>query len=113
MIPAAGFALLALLGHGKLQIGLGILLCQFFLWFYNGPINTIIVNSVAANMRARAVSISILSIHLFGDAISPPIIGAISDRTGNLLHGVLLIPVLMLVGSAIWAVGWRRLPAGA
>ena len=111
MIPSAGFALLAILGHGKLMIGVGILLCQFFLWFYNGPINAIIVNSVGANMRARAVSISILSIHLLGDAISPPIIGAISDQTGSLLNGVLLIPVMMLVGAAIWGTGWRRLPA--
>lgn len=113
MIPAAGFAMLAILGKGKLVIGLGILLAQFFLWFYNGPINAIIVNSVAANMRARAVSISILSIHILGDAISPPIIGAISDNTGSLLHGILLVPVMLLVGAAIWGVGWRRLPAMA
>jgi hypothetical protein len=57
------------------------------------------------------VSISILSIHLLGDAVSPPIIGAISDQTGSLLNGVLLIPVMMLVGAAIWGTGWRRLPA--
>ena len=56
MIPAAGFAVLAIAAGGKLLIGLGILLAQFFMWFYNGPINAIIVNSVPANMRARAVS---------------------------------------------------------
>ena len=111
MIPAAGFALLALTAHGKLTIGLGILLAQFFMWFYNGPINTIIVNSVSAGMRARAVSLSILSIHLLGDAISPTIIGEISDRSGNLMNGMVLIPVMMLLGAAIWGTGWRRLPA--
>ena len=111
MIPAAGFALLALTAHGKLAIGLGILLAQFFMWFYNGPINTIIVNSVSAGMRARAVSLSILSIHLLGDAISPTIIGEISDRSGNLMNGMVLIPVMMLLGAAIWGTGWRRLPA--
>ena len=110
MIPAAGFALLALTAHGKLAIGLGILLAQFFMWFYNGPINTIIVNSVSAGMRARAVSLSILSIHLLGDAISPTIIGEISDRSGNLMNGMILIPVMMLLGAAIWGSGWRKLP---
>ena len=110
MIPAAGFALLALTAHGKLAIGLGILLAQFFMWFYNGPINAIIVNSVSAGMRARAVSLSILSIHLLGDAISPTIIGEISDRSGDLMNGMILIPVMMLLGAAIWGTGWRRLP---
>jgi MFS family permease len=111
MIPAAGFAIFALTAHGKLAIGLGILLAQFFMWFYNGPINAIIVNSVTAGMRARAVSMSILSIHLLGDAISPTIIGEISDQSGNLMNGMILIPVMMLLGAAIWGTGWRRLPA--
>ncbi len=120
MVPAAGFALLAIFGTSRVAIGSGILLAQFFLWFYNSPINTVIVNAVGAHMRARAVSISILTIHLFGDAISPPIIGQISDRTGNLTHGIVLIPVMMLVAAAIWGIGWWRLrrtdsmtPAGA
>jgi MFS family permease len=109
MIPAAGFALLALTAGSRIVITGAILLAQFFMWCYNGPINAIIVNSVPAGMRARAVSMSILSIHLFGDAISPTIIGLISDRTGNLFSGMVLIPVMMVVGAGIWGVGWRRL----
>jgi len=109
MIPAAGFALLALTAGSRTVIAGAILLAQFFMWCYNGPINAIIVNSVPAGMRARAVSMSILSIHLFGDAISPTIIGLISDRTGNLFSGMVLIPVMMVLGAGIWAVGWRTL----
>ncbi len=110
MIPAAGFAILALTAGNRMVIGAAILLAQFFLWFYNGPINAIIVNSVPAEMRARAVSMSILSIHLLGDAISPSIIGAISDRTHSLMNGMALIPVMLLLGAAIWGAGWRKLP---
>ncbi len=115
MIPAAGFAVLALTSHSPKIISLSILLAQFFMWFYNGPINAIIVNAVPARMRARAVAISILSIHLLGDAISPTIIGTISDRTGNLMNGMMIIPVMMLLGAVIWGIGWRRLapPAAA
>jgi MFS family permease len=108
MLPAAGFAVVALTAHARPVIGIAILLANFFMWFYNGPINAIIVNSVPAMMRARAVSMSILSIHLFGDAISPTMIGGISDRTGNLMNGMALIPVMMLLGGGIWGVGWRR-----
>lgn len=109
MIPAAGFALLALTAHSRLVIGVAILLAQFFMWCYNGPINAIIVNAVPAAMRARAVSMSILSIHLFGDAISPTMIGVISDRTGALFNGMVLIPVMMLVGATIWGVAWKKI----
>ena len=83
------------------------------MWCYNGPINAIIVNSVPAAMRARAVSMSILSIHLLGDAISPTIIGEISDRTGNLMNGMILIPVMMVVGAVVWGIAWRTLQEAA
>ena len=97
--------------EGKTAVGTCILLAQFFLWFYNGPVNTVIVNSVPAALRARAFAISILTIHLLGDAISPPIIGALSDSGGGgrLPMALLLVPAAMAVGCVIWLLGWRRL----
>lgn len=109
MLPATAFAALALVVESKLAIAACILGAQFFLWFYNGPINTILANSVSSAMVARAFAASILSIHLFGDAISPPIIGAISDATGNLPLGVSLVPFAMLFGACIWLIGWRTI----
>lgn len=107
MVLAAAFAAAALLvpdvGASIACIGVA----QFFLWFYNGPINTLIANSVGADMRARAFALSILCIHLLGDAISPPIIGFVSDQTGSLGGAVLLVPVFMALGAAIWMRGWR------
>lgn len=113
MLPATGFAVLALGLAAPPVTGLAVFLAQFFMWFYKGPINTIIVNSVAYDMRARAVGLSILCIHLLGDAFSPSIIGIISDRTASLMSGMALIPVTMLVGALIWGYGWRRVPAVA
>ncbi len=110
MVPAAACAALALVVPAGPLVGVTMFFAQFFLWFYNGPINTIIANAVGASMRARAFALSILSIHLFGDAISPPIIGVISDQTGTLLPGVALVPAFMLLGAVIWGIGWRRLP---
>lgn len=108
MVLAAGFASVALLVPDVSMSVVCIGIAQFFLWFYNGPVNTLIANSVGADMRARAFSLSILSIHLFGDAISPPIIGLVSDMAGSLVPGVLLVPVFMAIGAAIWLRGWRR-----
>jgi hypothetical protein len=106
------FAALALAVPAGPAVAACMFLAQFFLWFYNGPINTIIANSVAPELRARAFAVSIFAIHMLGDAISPTIIGAISDRS-ELLYGVALVPVFMALGALIWAAGWRRLPEPA
>lgn len=112
MVPAAVFAALALAVPAGPGVAVCMFLSQFFLWFYNGPINTIIANAVAPELRARAFAVSIFAIHILGDAVSPTIIGAISDSS-ELLYGVALVPVFMAIGAAIWAAGWRRLPEPA
>lgn len=84
---------------------------QVFLWCYNGPVNTVLVNSVSPQMRARAFSISILSIHLLGDAISPTIVGLVSDAIGNLQHALWLAPAALLAGAAVWLHAWWHLPS--
>jgi fucose permease len=109
MVPGAILAGAALqVGHLWTTVAL-VAAAQFCMWCYNSPINTVIANSTDAALRARAFSFSILCIHLLGDAISPPIIGAISDATGDLTVALELVPVMLLAGGLVWAAGWRRL----
>lgn len=83
----------------------------FFGWLYNGPINAIIQNCVPANLRPHANGMSVLFIHLFGDSISPAIIGAISDNTNeNLRVALILVPVSFVVASLLWLMGWFIAP---
>jgi MFS transporter, Spinster family, sphingosine-1-phosphate transporter len=89
-----------------------LFVAQFFLWFYNGPIIAIIANCVPSTVRARAFALSILTIHLLGDAISPTIVGAASDRMG-LQRAIQLVPIAMGVGALVWLYAWRRLPERA
>ena len=96
-----------------------ILCAQFFMWCYNGPINAMIANATGSALRARAFALSILTIHLFGDSISPTIVGRISDllaaagKGEPLALALWLVPIAMATGAAIWAWGWRRLPEAA
>jgi hypothetical protein len=109
MVLATLFAVLALSVKGTTAITASIYAAQFFLWFYSGPINAVLVNTVSANLRVRAFSLSILAIHLGGDAISPSVVGWLSDR-GGLPSALTLIPLAMGVGALVWGVGWRYLP---
>lgn len=110
MVIATVAAVVAL-KTGTDQVVLWLFLAQFFLWFYNAPINTVIANSVPSAVMARAFGVSILAIHILGDAISPPIIGFISDQTGqNLPLALGIVPATFGLGALIWLWGWRRIP---
>ncbi len=110
MVPATVFAVMALVLTDRSAITVSVLLAQFFLWFFNGPINAIVINCVDPGFRARAFSLCILFIHILGDAISPPIVGLISDLTGHLPAAMFLIPAAMTAGTLVWGAAWRLLP---
>lgn len=116
MVPATLLVCLALFVFtDPTAIIASIIAAQVFVWAYNAPVNALLVNSVEPSLRARAFGISILCIHALGDAISPPIIGTISDSTGSLLGALVLVPITLAIGAIIWIVGWRKLaePASA
>lgn len=85
---------------------------EFFLFLNTGPLNAAIVNSVAAPIRATAIGLNLLIIHLLGDATSPTIIGAISDRT-NLRTGFSVTLMAMLVSGLVLFFGMRFAPPRA
>lgn len=82
---------------------------EFFLFLNTGPLNAAIVNSVAAPVRATAISVNLLCIHMFGDTFSPQIIGAVSDRSNlRLALGVTLVS--LVVSAVILGTGARFAP---
>lgn len=83
---------------------------EFFLFLNTGPLNTAIVNSVSGAVRATAVSLNLFCIHFFGDTFSPQIIGAISDRTGNLRIGLGATLVSLVVSCIILWIGSHYAP---
>jgi MFS transporter, Spinster family, sphingosine-1-phosphate transporter len=102
------FGVLLFFGPPSLAIP-SLLAAEFFLFLNSGPLNTAIVNSVNAPVRATAISINLFCIHAFGDTFSPQIIGAISDRSSlNIGLGSTLI-FLVISACILWA-GVRHAP---
>ena len=62
------------------------------------------------SVRATAFALNILIVHLFGDIMSPPLIGAIRDRW-NMNIGFLTVSGAMLVAGIFWFWGTKFLPA--
>jgi MFS family permease len=101
-------ALLCFFGpHSLTLYGLGAAI--FFISLGTGPVNAATLNAVRPEIRATAMAGQLFIIHALGDAISPPNIGAVSDRsTLNLGLGSTL--VTMLLASVIFYIGSRYAP---
>lgn len=82
----------------------------FFLFLNTGPANTALANVTPPPLRATAFALSIFVLHALGDAISPPLIGAIADRAG--LQAGMLFTSLAFVGAAVfWMLAAKTLEA--
>jgi predicted MFS family arabinose efflux permease len=102
------FALLAF--YGAVQwIVPAIVVAIFFLFLNTGPLNAAIVNAVSAKIRATAIAVELLLIHALGDALSPKIIGRISDAT-SLRTGLAITLLSMLAGGLLLLWGSRFAP---
>src|SRR5947209_915444 len=108
MALCAPFAVLSVVGPRWLMFP-AITLALFCLFLNTGPMNTAIVNSVDAHIRSAAVAIQILIIHLFGDATSPPIIGAIADRS-SLAYGFVPAFATIALAALVLFYGARYAP---
>jgi MFS family permease len=78
------------------------------------PTNVAVMRTVPSHLRARAMAASIFAIHLFGDLVSPPVIGKLSDAFGDardfcsgargLQLGMYLLPAALAISALFW---WR------
>ncbi len=100
------FGALVFFGPHRLAVP-ALFAAEFFLFLNTGPLNTAIVNSVSAGVRATAIALNLFIIHCFGDAFSPQIIGAISDHStlsiglGSTLIFLVISCVILLAGSRV------------
>lgn len=81
---------------------------EFFLFFNTGPANAALVNVTHPSIRAAAFAFNIFIIHALGDAVSPPLIGAIADRW-RMNAAFLAVSGAMAVAGLFWIWGARYL----
>jgi MFS transporter, Spinster family, sphingosine-1-phosphate transporter len=80
-----------------------VFLAEFCLFFNTGPSNTALANVSHPSVRASAFALNILFIHAMGDAISPPVIGALTDRFDkNMNVGFAAVGAVMVLGGLAW-----------
>ena len=114
LLSAASMALgipamiLALFFTGRVMFP-ALFVAEFLLLLNTGPLNAAVVNSVGAHIRATAVAVNLFTIHLLGDALSPTLIGYVSDRS-SLQSGFSSAVVAIALSSAVLFVGMKYAP---
>jgi predicted MFS family arabinose efflux permease len=82
----------------------------FFIFFNTGPANTALANVSLPTVRATAFALNILVIHALGDAIAPPLLGAVAGHT-NMNVAFLVMSAAMLIAGVLWLMGMKYLAA--
>jgi len=96
----APFAAWAIIAPGLNGCITAIFIAELFLFLNTGPLNTVIINVTNPAVRAMAFAVNIFFIHALGDAVSPSILGWLSDQWG--LRSALLITPLVMVLAGLF-----------
>jgi MFS family permease len=94
------FAAWAILAPGLTSCMTAIFIAEFFLFLNTGPLNTVIINVTNPAVRAMAFAVNIFFIHALGDAVSPSILGWLSDQWG-LRSALLITPLAMVLAGLL------------
>jgi MFS family permease len=109
MLIAVPLMVAAIYTTGKLMFP-AIFAAVFFILVGTGPSNSAVVNSVSASIRSTALAANVFVIHLLGDAVSPTMIGAISDKTGSLQKAFWVAFAAAALSGVIFLYGARFAP---
>jgi MFS family permease len=98
LLLAAPAAALAIATDDRLVFWSATAIAEILVFLNVGPLTAVIVGVAAPSIRATAVAANILAMHLFGDAVSPWVVGVLSDRFGIRRALAIMPPMLVLSG---------------
>jgi MFS transporter, Spinster family, sphingosine-1-phosphate transporter len=100
--------IVALFNKGPFMVP-ALALAAFLLLLNTSPLNTALVNSVGAHIRATAIAANIFIFHLLGDVPSPTMMGYVADH--HSLQSAFILPVIAMgISSAILFYGMKFAP---
>jgi len=99
-ILGAPFCIWMLLVDSRAMFGALFFAVVFLYTWYNGPSAAVLFDVVPREIAATVMGAYVFFIHIAGDAIALPVIGALSDRFG-LRPALLALPLIGLLGGVV------------
>jgi len=103
----APLVLIALFIHTLTLFIAVFILAAISLNFCTGPLNAVIQDVIAPEMRATALGLSLLLAHLLGDAAAPSVIGAIANNLSLGTALTLTAPTFLFLAGLVCLLGLR------
>lgn len=107
LIATLPFTLLAILSPTPAVFWPAMFMSLLLLFVNAGVLSAAMTNVLPPDMRGRGFAVSLLVMHMLGDALSPTLIGLVSDFVG--LRWPVLATALMLVPAGVILLCGRRL----
>jgi MFS family permease len=104
LVASAPFTVLAILSKNPVVYWPSLFVTLTLLFLNTGPLNATMANVLPADIRSRGFGVNTMAIHLFGDALSPVLIGVASGMLGLRLP-VLVTGLLLVVAGIVLLAG--------
>ncbi|XP_024959359.1 probable sphingolipid transporter spinster homolog 2 isoform X2 [Cynara cardunculus var. scolymus] len=72
---------------------------------FKGPVNFVCLHTVKPSLRPLSMAMSTVSIHIFGDVPSAPLVGALQDEVDNWRISALILTSVLFLAAGIWFIG--------
>ncbi|XP_022740274.1 probable sphingolipid transporter spinster homolog 2 isoform X2 [Durio zibethinus] len=69
------------------------------------PVNYVCLHCVKPSLRPLSMAISTVSIHIFGDVPSSPLVGVLQDNINNWRETALILTSIFFLAAGIWFIG--------
>ncbi|KAG8641093.1 probable sphingolipid transporter spinster homolog 2 isoform X1 [Manihot esculenta] len=69
------------------------------------PVNFVCLHCVKPGLRPLSIAMSTVSIHIFGDVPSSPLVGVLQDHINNWRGTALILTAVLFLAAAIWFIG--------
>nr|XP_010918401.1 probable sphingolipid transporter spinster homolog 2 [Elaeis guineensis] len=70
-----------------------------------GPVNYVCLHCVKPSLRPLSMAMSTVSIHIFGDVPSSPLVGLLQDYVKNWRETALILTSVLFIAAIIWCIG--------
>ncbi|MBA0823922.1 hypothetical protein Goarm_020615, partial [Gossypium armourianum] len=78
---------------------------ELLVFAIQGPVNYICLHCVNPSLRPLSMAISTVSIHIFGDVPSSPLVGVLQDAINNWRETSLILTSILFPAAGIWFTG--------
>ncbi|XP_038708135.1 probable sphingolipid transporter spinster homolog 2 isoform X2 [Tripterygium wilfordii] len=78
---------------------------ELLIFATGGPVSYVCLHCVEPRMRPLSMAVTTVSIHIFGDVPSPPLVGVLEDYVNSWRETALILTSILVLAAGIWFIG--------